>query len=60
MGSTAMNENGLRACMLGLYGLTIVCLSALVATGHDSVTTDALLALCGGVGTLGLWERLKK
>ena len=55
-----MNDNGLRACMLGLYGLTIVCLSALVATGHNSVITDALLALCGGVGTLGLWERLKK
>jgi hypothetical protein len=55
-----VTDNSLRACMLGLYGLSIVCLSALVATGHNSVITDALMALCGGVGTLGLWERLKQ
>jgi hypothetical protein len=55
-----MNEYSLKACMLGLMGITIMSLAACVATGHDSAVTDGLLALCGAVGSLGLWERLKK
>lgn len=55
-----MSENTLKACMLGLLAVTIGTLGALVATNHDSAVTDGLMALCGAVGSLGMWERLKK
>jgi len=55
-----MSETTLKACMLGLLAVTIATLGALVVTGHDSTVTDALLALSGAVGSLGMWERLKK
>lgn len=54
-----MSDNTLRAAMLGLVGVTVVSLAVLVGLGHNSAVTDGLLAVCGGVGTLALWERLK-
>jgi len=55
-----MNEISLKACMLGLLGVTIICLTSLVITGHDSVVTDSLLGITTLTGGLGIWERLKK
>jgi len=55
-----MNENALKASMLGLLGVTIISLSACVIAGHNSAVTDLLIAICGGSGVLGVWERLKK
>jgi hypothetical protein len=43
--------------ILGLMGVCVVVLGTLVALGHDSAITDALLAVCGGSGVLGLWTR---
>lgn len=55
-----MAETTLKACMLGLLALTIATLGSLVALGHNSAVTDGLIAICGGSGVLGVWERLKK
>lgn len=55
-----MNENALKACMIGLMGVTVVSLSVLIGLGHNSAIGDALLAIVGGVGSLSLWERLRK
>lgn len=45
---------------LAVVAVSIGCLSALVIAGHDSLVTDALLALSGAVGGMGLWERLRE
>jgi glycopeptide antibiotics resistance protein len=38
----------------------VVCvLGALVALGHDSVITDALLAVCGSLAGVGVYETIK-
>lgn len=55
-----MSDNAVRTAMLALVGLTIAVLGSLVALGHNSAVTDGLLACCGGVGSLAIWERLKK
>jgi hypothetical protein len=55
-----MNETSLKACFLGLMAVVVVSLSTLVALGHNSAVTDGLIAICGGSGVLGVWERLKK
>lgn len=55
-----MSDNALRACFLGLCGVTVVTLASLVALGHDSAVTDSLLAVCGGVTALTIWERLRR
>ncbi len=55
-----MSENTLKACLLGLMGLTVGMLSMLIALGHNSGMHDALLVVVGGTGVLGVWERLKK
>ena len=54
-----MSETGLKACMLALMGVVVVTLGTLVALGHNSLITDALMIICGSVGSLSLWERLK-
>jgi hypothetical protein len=54
-----VNENTLKACFLGLLAVTIVVLGTLITLGHNSAITDSLLVVSGGVGTLGVWERLK-
>lgn len=55
-----MNENALKACMIGLMGLSLVVSGVLIGLGHNSAIQDAFLAIIGGVGSLSLWERLKK
>jgi len=55
-----MTEIHLKACMIGLLAITVMSLAACVATGHNNAVTDCLIAVCGGVGSLGVWERLKK
>lgn len=55
-----MNENSLKACMIGLMGLSLVVSGVLIGLGHNSAIQDAFLAIIGGVGSLSLWERLKK
>ncbi len=55
-----MSENTLKACLLGLMGLTIVVLGVCIIAGHNSVIVDGLLTAVGGVSAIGIWERLKR
>lgn len=55
-----MSDNALKACMLGLMGVTMAVLGGCVIAGHDSVITDSMLVMVGAVSGLGIWERLKR
>ncbi len=55
-----IGDNTLKACLLATMGLTVAVLGALVALGHNSGIIMALIAVCGGSGVLGVWERLKR
>jgi len=55
-----MTEIHLKACMLGLMAVTIGVLGGCVISGHDNAVTDGMMVLVGAVGSLGVWDRLKK
>ena len=49
-----------RLALLGAQCVVVVVLGTLVALGHDSVITDALLAVSGGVASIGLYKVVAK
>jgi hypothetical protein len=43
-----------------VQAIVVVSLAACVIAGHNSSITDALLAICGSVAGIGVYEKLKK
>lgn len=43
-----------KTIIIGAQCIALAVLGALVALGHDSAVTDALLAVSGGIVTLGV------
>ncbi len=60
MAGKSMSDNVVKLGILGLMAVTMAVLGLLVALGHNSGITMALIAVCGGSGVLGVWERLRK
>ncbi len=60
MTGKSMNDNVVKLGILGLMAVTVAVLGSLVALGHNSGIIMALIAVCGGSGVLGVWERLKR
>jgi len=49
-----------RGALLMAQCVVVVVLGACVALGHDSVITDALLAVAGSIAGVGLFQVVKK
>jgi len=49
-----------RAVLIGAQCVVVVVLGVCVAMGHDSAITDALLAVCGSVAGVGLFQAVKR
>lgn len=49
-----------RIALMASQCLVVVVLAGLVAGGHDSTITDALLATCGSVAGIGLYQAVKR
>lgn len=54
-----MKENMKEICVLVSQVVVVVVLGVLVGLGHNSYIQDALLAVCGSVAGIGLYERVK-
>jgi len=48
-----------KGAVLLAQSVVVVVLGALVATGHDSLVTDALLVLSGSITGTGLYAQVK-
>lgn len=48
-----------RYAFLGLCGLTISCMTALIALGHDGAITDTLLGVSALMFGAQFWEVLR-
>jgi len=49
-----------RMVLLGAQCVVFVSLATLVALGHDSAITDAMLAIAGSIIGVGAYEAVKK
>lgn len=49
-----------RLVLLGAQSVVVVVLGVCVALGHDSVITDALLAVSGSIAGVGLYSVVVK
>lgn len=49
-----------RLVVLGAQSVVVVVLGVCVALGHDSVITDALLAVSGSIAGVGLYSVVVK
>lgn len=48
-----------KAAIIGAQCVVVVVLGVCVALGHDSVMTDALLAVSGSIAGTGLYSTVK-
>lgn len=48
-----------RTALLGAQVVVVITLAVLVGCGHNSAILDGLLAVCGAVAGIGLYERFK-
>jgi len=48
-----------EVCLLLMQGVVVIALATLVGLGHDSAIQDGLLAVCGSLVGVGLYERVK-
>jgi Na+/H+ antiporter NhaB len=46
--------------LLVVQGVVVVSLAACVSAGHNSAITDALIAICGSIAGIGVYDKLKK
>lgn len=46
-------------CVLASQCVVVVVLGTLVGLGHNSSVTDALIAICGSVAGIGVYDRIK-
>lgn len=46
--------------LLVVQGVVVVSLAACVIAGHNSSITDALIAICGSIAGIGVYDKLKK
>lgn len=48
-----------RAVLLAAQCVVVVVLGVCVAAGHNSAITDGLLAVCGSIAGVGLFQAVK-
>lgn len=49
-----------RIAFLALCGVALVCMTALVATGHNGAITQSLLGISAGLFGVNFWEILRR
>lgn len=49
-----------RLVFTGGQAVVVATLGALVGLGYDTFITDALLAVCGSMAGVGLWQMVKR
>jgi hypothetical protein len=53
-----MDKN--KLVVMAAQAVVVVVLGALVAVGRDSAITDGLLAVCGSITGIGVFQTVKK
>lgn len=48
-----------EVCLLLMQGVVVIALATLVGLGHNSAIQDGMLAVCGSLAGVGLYERVK-